>query len=136
MATDGGFTQWAQGRGVIHHTLETQQRIKDLAEYLLAENKIKNLEQFYQCLQALDVITNQAMLLVAHMTYSKKVYLDGRVLECEDFKQDPQGHTGGSLNMLPAFSGYLAVNALTGQHRDWLMGQGHCIAAINGPGEN
>jgi phosphoketolase len=131
MATDGGFTHWAQGRGVIHHTLETQQRIKDLAEYLLAENKIKNLAQFYQCLQALDVITNQAMWLVAHMTYSKQVYLDGRVLECEDFKQDPQGHTGGSLNMVPAFAGYLAVNALTGQHRDWLMGQGHCIAAID-----
>jgi phosphoketolase len=131
MSNDGGFDSWAKGQGVVHHTLKTQQRIKDLAEYLLAENKIESLEQFYQCLHALDVITNQAMWLVAHMTYSKHVYLDGRVLECRDFKQDPQGHTGGSLNMVPAFAGYLAANALTGQHRDWLMGQGHCVAAID-----
>ena len=31
---------WAQGRGVIQHNANTQQRIKELAEYLLAEHKI------------------------------------------------------------------------------------------------
>jgi phosphoketolase len=131
VSADYGFTAWAQGQGVIRHNAETQQRIKTLAEYLLVENKIQHREQFYQCLQALDVITNQAMWLVAHMTYSKHVYLDGRALSADDFKQDPQGHTGGSLNMVPAFAGFLSANTLTGQHRDWLMGQGHCVAAID-----
>jgi phosphoketolase len=131
MNIDYGFNAWAKGQGVIQHNEETQQRIKDLAGSLLAENKIESLESFYQCLQALDVITNQAMWLVAHMTYSKHVYLDGRALSSEDFKQDPQGHTGGSLNMVPAFAGFIAANTLTGQHRDWLMGQGHCVAAID-----
>ena len=131
MSADSGFNAWAQGHGVIRHNDETQRRIKDLAEYLFAEHKIESLSLFYQCLQALDVITNQSMWLVAHMTYSKHVYLDGRPLCSEDFKQDPQGHTGGSLNMVPAFAGFLCANNLTGQHRDWLMGQGHCVAAID-----
>jgi len=131
MKTDSGFTAWAKGRGVIHHNEQTQQRIKDLAIRLLSENKIESLERFYQFLSALDVMTNQAMWLVAHMTYSKYIYLDGRELSRDDFKQDPQGHTGGSLNMVPAFTGFLGANALTGQHRDWLMGQGHCVAAID-----
>jgi phosphoketolase len=131
MKIDGGFNAWAKGLGVIQHNEDTQQRIKELATQLLSENKIESLELFYQFLSALDVITNQAMWLVAHMSYSKHVYLDGRELCSEDFKQDPQGHTGGSLNMVPAFAGFLAANTLTGQHRDWLMGQGHCVAAID-----
>lgn len=128
---DNNFSEWAKGHGVIHHSEETQQRIKVLAEQLLQQNIIHNLDDFYKSLIALDIITNQAMWLVAHMTYSKHVYLDGRALTADDFKQDPQGHTGGSLNMVPAFAGYLAANTLTHVHRDWLMGQGHCVAAID-----
>ena len=37
---------------------------------------------------------------------------------------------GGSLNMVPAFVGYLAANVLSGKTRSWVMGQGHCVAAI------
>lgn len=128
---DATFENWAKGHGVISHSLETQQRIKALAEQLFLQRIIKSVDDFYQRLIALDIITNQAMWLVAHMTYSKNVYLDGRELSGEDFKQDPQGHTGGSLNMVPAFAGFLAANTLTGIHRDWLMGQGHCVAAID-----
>ena len=32
--------------------------------------------------------------------------------------------------MVPAYAGYLALNNLTGETRGWLMGQGHCVAAI------
>lgn len=46
------------------------------------------------------------------------------------FKPAPEGHTGGSLNMVPAFVGYLAANMITATTRSWLMGQGHCVAAI------
>ncbi len=125
------FTTWAQGHGVINHSLETQRRIKQLANDLESSNRISDQTRFYSLLNSLDIITNQAMWLVVHMTYSKQVYLDGRELKSEDFKQDPQGHTGGSLNMVPAFAGFLAANTLTLEHRDWLMGQGHCVAAID-----
>lgn len=125
------FATWAKGHGVIQHRLETQQRIKQLAKTLIAQEKINNEADFYRVLTSLDIITNQAMWLVAHMTYSKYVYLDGRALGSSDFKQDPQGHTGGSLNMVPAFAGLLAANTVSAEHRDWLMGQGHCVAAID-----
>ncbi|MEG6650376.1 xylulose 5-phosphate 3-epimerase, partial [Pseudomonas aeruginosa] len=49
----------------------------------------------------------------------------------EEFKTQPEGHTGRALNMVPAYAGYLALNDLTGKTRAWLMGQGHCVAAID-----
>jgi phosphoketolase len=33
--------------------------------------------------------------------------------------------------MVPAYAGYLAANAISGHTRAWLMGQGHCVAAID-----
>ena len=57
--------------------------------------------------------------------------LDGRPLGADDFKPHPEGHTGGALNMVPAYAGYLAVNALTDFTRAWIMGQGHCVAAVD-----
>jgi phosphoketolase len=33
--------------------------------------------------------------------------------------------------MVPAYVGYLAANALSGITRSWLMGQGHCVSAID-----
>ena len=33
--------------------------------------------------------------------------------------------------MVPAYVGYLLANALTGDNRDWSMGQGHCVAAVD-----
>jgi len=65
------------------------------------------------------------------MTYARSVFPDGRLLAAEDFKECPEGHTGGSLNMVPAYVGYLTANALTGHTRGWLMGQGHCVAGID-----
>ncbi|MDE3060219.1 MAG: xylulose 5-phosphate 3-epimerase, partial [Pseudomonadota bacterium] len=71
------------------------------------------------------------MWLAVHQAYAKNVYLDGRRLKQEDFKSDPQGHLGGSLNMIPAYVGYLLANALTGFTRGWVMEQGHAVAAID-----
>jgi len=65
------------------------------------------------------------------MTYAQQVHLDGTPLAADDFKTNPEGHTGGALNMVPAYAGYLALNALTGRTRAWLMGQGHCVAAVD-----
>lgn len=128
---DAHFSRWATGLGVIQHCADTQLAVYDLATQLLEDGLIDHRNQCYTMLESLDCLTNMAMWLVVHMTYSKKVYLDGRPLLADDFKHDPQGHTGGALNMVPAYSALLALNSLTGQHRDWLMGQGHCVAAID-----
>ncbi len=120
------FKKWAQGFGVIKHAAQTQ---------VTVFNEIKHanlsLETALPLLEAADRICNQAMWLVVHMTYAKQVKLNGDSLDSEDFKSDPQGHTGGSLNMVPAYVGYLTANALSQDSREWVMGQGHCVAAID-----
>lgn len=123
------FTQWAQGQGVIVHNDLTQLRVGQLLDELEAQGK--NRQQVLQLLQAADRLANAAMWLVVHATYAKKVNLDGGSYNAEDFKADPQGHTGGSLNMVPAYVGYLLANLLSGHTRAWLMEQGHCVAAID-----
>ncbi|OWL85625.1 xylulose 5-phosphate 3-epimerase [Halopseudomonas aestusnigri] len=121
---------WSQGFGVIQHDFLTRERISDLLEELAAEG-ICPLDQALTLLKAADRLCNAAMRQVAHMTYARQVYLDGRPLAQRDFKPTPEGHTGGALNMVPAYVGYLLANALTGTTRSWLMGQGHCVAAID-----
>src|SRR5690554_3075870 len=121
---------WLAGCGPIHHGEQTQQRIAALAAQLVASGRVANEEQCYAMLAAADRLTCAGMNVVAHMTYAKRIDLDGEPLGVEDFKPTPEGHTGGSLNMVPAFVGYLLANALSGKTRAWLMGQGHCVAAI------
>src|SRR3546814_11119541 len=70
------------------------------------------------------------MWTVVHMSYAERVDLSGAPLPADAFKTTPEGHTGGSLNMVPAFVGYLAATALSARTRAWLMGQGHSVAAI------
>src|SRR3546814_4781438 len=65
------------------------------------------------------------MWTVIHMSYAERVDLSGAPLPADAFKTTPEGHTGGSLNMVPAFVGYLSANALSARTRAWLMGQGH-----------
>lgn len=125
------FAQWAQGYGVIQHSDETQVRVYDLCQQLLCEGRYSCLEQILDVLMAADRITSAAMWLVVHMTYSNTVELSGRELVSDDFKENPQGHTGGSLNMVPAYVGYMVANTLSGLTRSWLMGQGHCVAAVD-----
>lgn len=125
------FANWAAGYGMIQHEDLTQVRVYEMADLLVQRGAVHKKEEVYRILTAADKIANAAMWLVVHMTYTRNVYLDGRDLESEDFKSDPQGHTGGSLNMVLAYVGYLAVNAISGITRSWLMGQGHCVAAID-----
>ena len=102
-----------------------------LAERLALEQGEESKQPFFDHLYALDRLANAGMWLVVHEVYARNVYLDGRDLQAEDFKADPEGHTGGSLNMVPAYVGYLGANAITGETRSWLMGQGHCVSAID-----
>lgn len=128
---DSQFACWAQGYGVIRHTDETQARIHDLATRLADQGRQGDGVAFYELLASLDRLTSAGLWLVVHQTYARNVYLDGRPLDVEDFKVQPDGHTGGALNMVPAYAAYLAANALTGHTRAWLMGQGHCVAAVD-----
>lgn len=122
---------WQQGCGPIQHTPETCRHIEELHLGLEAEEVARGGVPFYDLLHAADRMTCMGMWLVVHQTYAARVYLDGRPLEAGDFKVQPEGHTGGSLNMVPAYVGYLLANAISGHTRGWLMGQGHCVSAID-----
>lgn len=128
---DPVFARWAEGYGVIQHQDLTQVRVQELAQSLGERSGTADGAAFYDLLMALDLLASAGLWLVVHQTYTRNVYLDGRPLDTEDFKVRPEGHTGGSLNMVPAYAGYLAANVVTGQTRGWLMGQGHCVAAID-----
>ena len=125
------FAGWAAGYGVIEHTDLTQVRVWEMAQLLHARGVVAAPEEVYRILAAADRITSAGMWLVVHSTYARNVYTDGRDLHAADFKPNPEGHTGGSLNMVPAYVGYLAANAISRVTRAWLMGQGHCVAAID-----
>lgn len=128
---DSDFADWARGYGVIEHSALTQCRVYDMVDMLVTTGKAQSRQEVYAKLEAADRITSAAMWLVVHMTYAQRIQLDGTEYEKLDFKQNPEGHTGGALNMVPAYTGYMLANALSGETRSWLMGQGHCAAAID-----
>ena len=122
--------RWLAGHGPIAHRDETVERVETLVTRLIAKGRVADEATAYTLLAAADRLSCVAMNVVAHMTYARRIDLSGAALSAEDFKPTPEGHTGGSLNMVQAFVGYLLANALTGSTRGWIMGQGHCVAAI------
>ncbi|MFZ5657297.1 MAG: xylulose 5-phosphate 3-epimerase [Pseudomonadota bacterium] len=128
---DPDFARWAAGYGVIAHQPLTQVRVHEMVDELVALRHVADARTAYRRLAAADRVASAGLWLVAHMTYARRVRLDGGALEADDFKPTPEGHTGGALNMVPAYVGYLAINALDGTTRSWLMGQGHCVAAVD-----
>jgi phosphoketolase len=126
-----GAARWAAGFGVIQHDPLTQVRVHELLTDLVASGRLPDTETGYRRLAAADRLASAGLWLVAHMTYAQRVRLDGSALAAVDFKPNPEGHTGGSLNAVVAYAGYLAINALDGHTRSWMMGQGHCVAAID-----
>lgn len=127
---DATFAHWAEGYGPIRHAPQTQVRVHEMAQLLVTERKVPDVAAVYRILEAADRIAAASMWLTVHMTYAAQVRWDGLPLQAEDFKKVPEGHTGGSLNMVPAYVGYLAANSLTAHTRAWLMGQGHSVAGI------
>lgn len=130
-AREPAFAEWAAGYGVIRHDDLTQVRVHAMVAELVAAGSLHEPSVGYRRLVAADRIASAGMWLVVHMTYAREVRLDGAPLGARQFKQAPEGHTGGSLNMVPAYTAYLALNALDGHTRSWMMGQGHCVAAID-----
>lgn len=122
--------QWARGYGVIQHTPETRERVLDLAERLVRQGLVRDQKEVFAVLAAADRLASATMWTVVHMTYAERVVLSGAPLPTDAFKPAPEGHTGGALNVAPAYVGYLASNLLTATTRSWILGQGHCVAAI------
>lgn len=122
---------WAKGYGAITHNPVTQTRIRAMLEYLEQRGVKGDGVAPYKLLMAADRLTSAAMWAAVHQVYARNVYLDGRELQTPDFKSDPQGHLGATLNMVPAYVGYMLVNALTGITRSWVMEQGHAVSAVD-----
>lgn len=118
--------KWQEGYGVVQHEHETVKRVRCLVKKLEIDK-----DKFYELLIAADKLANAAMWLSVHQAYAKNVYLSGKPMEMEDFKKDPQGHLGSSLNMVPAYVGYIVSNAITNITRGWVMEQGHAVSAID-----
>lgn len=125
------FAHWAAGFGKLRHDDLTQVRAWKMAQHLALARAAESPDDVYRLLAAADRLASAGLWLAAHMVYAQRVYTDGRDLEPDDFKTHPEGHLGGSLNMVLAYTGYLAVNALTGFTRSWIMGQGHTVSAID-----
>jgi phosphoketolase len=123
--------RWKEGYGVIKHSPQTQARVRDMVAYLNDKKMLAPGVSPYELLAAGDVIASAGMWLVVHSSYAQNVYTDGRTLQKDDFKVEPEGHTGGSLNMVPGYVGYLMLNALMGKTRAWTMEQGHAVCAID-----
>ncbi len=128
---DPAFKAWAEGGGPIRHLPETQVHVAAIAQELRRRGVSGDGIPLFELLAALDLLARAGMWLVAHQAYARRVHLDGRDLEPSDFKPKPEGHMGGSLNMVPAYAGYLAANAISGFTRSWLVGQGHTVSAID-----
>jgi phosphoketolase len=128
---DPAADRWAGGYGSIQHSIETQARVFAMADILKARGTKGDGVALFDVLHATDRVGSAAMWLVVNQTYAHNVHLDGRDLATEDFKPRPEGHTGGALNMAPAYTGYMAINVLTGLTRAWIMGQGHTVSAID-----
>ncbi|MDK9556312.1 xylulose 5-phosphate 3-epimerase [Marinobacter sp. M216] len=125
------YNIWRQGYGVIQHTDVTCAHACSLANRLVEAGLQPDTETVFRKLAALDRLASAGLWLVVHMTYANRVDAGGQPLAPQDFKVSPEGHTGGALNMVPAYAAYLALNNLTGRTRSWLMGQGHCAAAVD-----
>jgi phosphoketolase len=118
------FERWSAGYGVIRHTPATRARVRALSR--------GRGRGFWEVMAAADRLASAGMWLTAHDTYASAVYLDGRPLARGDFKEKPEGHTGSSLNIVPAYVGYLLADAITGHTRGWIAEQGHAVSGIDG----
>ena len=120
------FSRWRHGYGVTQH----KSTVIDSARSYVSSLSIKQAIRVMNLLISADHLCSAGQWLTSQMTYCERVYLDGRPLQASDCKRNAQGHLGGALNMVPAYTGYLLANSLSGKTRAWLMGQGHCVAAV------
>lgn len=125
------ISKWKNGFGIIKHSDETKGRVDEMITHFIKHDIIGDDINYYGLLAAADRITNAAMWLAVHQVYAEHLDINRQELSLKDFKKSPQGHLGGTLNMIPAYVGYLLANALMGITRGWVMEQGHAVAAVD-----
>jgi hypothetical protein len=77
---DAAFAHWAAGAGVIVHEPVTRTRVSAMVDELVGAGRIASAVDAYEILAAVDRLANAGMWLVAHMTYARRVRLDGEPL--------------------------------------------------------
>ena len=129
-AAEPAFAAWLQGHGPLQHSAETRAAVFRTAHQLV-RRAATGPGQRLPAVPRLDRLTASALRIVVHMTYARRIAWTASRCRPRISRHSPRGQTGGALNMVPAYAGYLALNVLTGKTRAWLMGQGHCVAAID-----
>ncbi len=120
---------WARGYELVRHSLETQERVFRMAEQLAARNITGNGFPVFDVLAAADRLASGAMALVLQQTcaQAKPVLRTDSVPSATGIPDQ----AAGALNMVPAYVGYLSINALTGRIHPWIMEGGHGAAAVD-----
>ena len=103
MSVPSARSRWLAGYGPLQHRADTVAAADALVQQLLDQGRLADAEHGYHLLGAADRLACMAMSVVAHMTYARRIDLQGLPLATADFKPNPEGHTGGSLNMVPAW---------------------------------
>ncbi len=90
-AAEPAFAAWLQGHGPLQHSAETRAAVFRTAHQLVQAGLQPDLGSVYQLFRALDRLTASALRIVVHMTYARRIRLDGQPLQAEDFKTQPEG---------------------------------------------
>src|SRR4030043_2075967 len=98
--SDPAFARWAAGYGPIHHSPETQVRIRAMGDLLAARGIRGDGVPVFELLHAADRITAAAMWLGVHETHARDGYLEGRELIPGGFKPNPGGRQGGARRVV------------------------------------
>ena len=96
-AAEPEYARWLQGRGPLQHSVQTQAAVFRVAHQLVQSGLQPDLAAVYRLFGALDRLTCAGLWLVAHMTYAKRVRLDGTPLQAADFKA--LAAKGGGLHL-------------------------------------
>lgn len=91
------FNEWSHGYRKIQHTKATVRLVEEYLQRIPLESKDdhRKLLNTIALLKAADRICSASMWLVAHMTYAKRVPMDGSVLSADDFKKKRRGILAG-----------------------------------------
>jgi hypothetical protein len=120
---------WARGYELVRHSIESQERVFRMAEQLAARNITGNGFPVFDVLAAADRLASSAMALVLQQScaQAKPVLWTDSVPSATGIPD----HAAGALSMVPAYVGYLAINALTGRIHPWIIEGGHGAAAVD-----
>ncbi len=81
--------RWAAGYGPIQHTLETQDRVFTMAEWLAARGVQGDGVPLFEVLYAADRIASPGLWPVVHQNCDHQVLSGGSTFSPDDFKRPP-----------------------------------------------